>query len=141
MANVMNNANEQEEEFLSMPPTTVIDAKGMRKIAEVEANDEAHRATMYQEIRFRYEDRKNRSYKDRLHRRHDQYGGTTAKETLEIYFPCFRVHDGEMDKIQGNEVLADVGKINFRKSQRGTSNFEDHKRRGWIRYKLSYHFD
>jgi hypothetical protein len=55
----MTSANdESEEEFLSMPPTTVIDAEGMRKIAEVEANDEAHRATKFQEIRFRDGDMK-----------------------------------------------------------------------------------
>jgi hypothetical protein len=54
MISVMNNAsNESEEEFLSMPPTNVIDAEGMRKIAEIEANDEAHRAAKFQEIRFK----------------------------------------------------------------------------------------
>lgn len=59
MANVMNNSgNESEEEFLTMPPTNVIDAEGMRKIAEVEANDEAHRAAKYQEIRFKDGDMK-----------------------------------------------------------------------------------
>jgi hypothetical protein len=50
--------NESEEEFLTIPPTTVIDDEGMRKIAEVEANDEAHKATMYQEIRFKDGDMK-----------------------------------------------------------------------------------
>ena len=54
----MNNVNEQEEEFLSIPPTTVIDAEGMRKIAEVEANDEAHRAAKFQEIRYENGDTK-----------------------------------------------------------------------------------
>jgi hypothetical protein len=62
MTSVMNNNattnNENEEEFLSMPPTTVIDAEGMRKIAEIEANDEAHRAAKFQEIRFKDGDMK-----------------------------------------------------------------------------------
>jgi hypothetical protein len=52
-----NNANEQEE-FLTMPPTAVIDAEGMRKIAEIEANDEAQRVNKFQEIRFKDGDMK-----------------------------------------------------------------------------------
>jgi len=59
MISVMNNAsNESEEEFLALPPTNVIDAEGMRKIAEIEANDEAHRAAKFQEIRFKNGDTK-----------------------------------------------------------------------------------
>jgi hypothetical protein len=54
----MNNTNESEEEFLQMPPTTIIDAEGMRKIAEIEANTEAHRAAKFQEIRFKDGDMK-----------------------------------------------------------------------------------
>ena len=50
--------NESEEEFLSVPPTTVIDAEGIRKIAEIEANDEAQRAAKFQEIRFKDGDMK-----------------------------------------------------------------------------------
>ena len=49
---------EQEEEFLAIPPTTIIDADGMRRIAEIEANDEAYRASKFQEIRFKDGDTK-----------------------------------------------------------------------------------
>jgi hypothetical protein len=65
MTSVMkNNANTNdemiaiEEEFLSMPPTTVIDAEGTRKIAEIEANEEAQRVAKFQQIRFKDGDMK-----------------------------------------------------------------------------------
>jgi hypothetical protein len=51
----MRNEN-TEEEFLSIPPTNIIDAEGQRKIAEAEANEEAHRAARFQEIRFKDKD-------------------------------------------------------------------------------------
>ena len=51
-------AQELEEEFLIMPPTNVIDAEGLRRIAEIEANDEAYRASKFQEIRFKDGDTK-----------------------------------------------------------------------------------
>jgi hypothetical protein len=53
-----NNINESEDEFLSMPPTNVIDAEGMKRIAEVEANSEAQRVSKFQSIRFRDGDMK-----------------------------------------------------------------------------------
>lgn len=47
-----SNDNTEEEEFLTIPPTTVMDEEGQRKIAEAEANEEARRGLKFQEIRF-----------------------------------------------------------------------------------------
>jgi hypothetical protein len=47
-----DNAASEEEEFLTIPPTTVLEADGMKKIAEAEANEQARRGLKLQEIRF-----------------------------------------------------------------------------------------
>jgi hypothetical protein len=50
--------NEEQEEFLAIPPTNVLDELGIKRLSQVQEKYEAHRAANFAEIRFKDGDTK-----------------------------------------------------------------------------------